>query len=217
MGTSWSWKPSGVQIGKPSDCCNFWLYEWIYRLDILTFIQNLPLTADALDVYKWLCLKMISAPKTDDWNPKHGSQCVVPNMIPHVCLRQWHIPTTEVLQAWPYHCMLGHMNYILTYWFNINHYISELGGGFKYFWFSPLFDYLRKIPILTSIFFNGIGSTTNQRTIDPCITRLSFLFALCYCTPMTSSSMLQWLARWPATKLFSKWWKLLLLGCTYYL
>ena len=34
-----------------------------------------------------------------------------------------------------------------------------LGGGFNYFLFSP--RTLGKIPILTSIFFKWVGSTTN--------------------------------------------------------
>ena len=38
--------------------------------------------------------------------------------------------------------------------------MSLLGGGFKYFLFSP--RKLGKIPILTSIFFKGVGSTTDQ-------------------------------------------------------
>ena len=36
--------------------------------------------------------------------------------------------------------------------------VTKLGGGFKYFLFSP---HLGMIPILTSIFFNWVGSTTN--------------------------------------------------------
>ena len=36
---------------------------------------------------------------------------------------------------------------------------NELGGGFKDVLFSP--RKLGKIPILTSIFFKGVGSTTN--------------------------------------------------------
>ena len=34
------------------------------------------------------------------------------------------------------------------------------GGGFKHFWFSPLFEGEDE-PILTSIFFKWVGSTTN--------------------------------------------------------
>ena len=37
-----------------------------------------------------------------------------------------------------------------------NIYTVTLGGGFKYFFFHP---YLGKIPILTSIFFNGVETT----------------------------------------------------------
>ena len=37
---------------------------------------------------------------------------------------------------------------------------SLLGGGLKYFLFSPLFG--EDEPILTSIFFRWVGSTTNQ-------------------------------------------------------
>ena len=38
--------------------------------------------------------------------------------------------------------------------------LSKLGGSFKYFLFSP--RKLGKIPILTSILFRWVGSTTNQ-------------------------------------------------------
>ena len=39
---------------------------------------------------------------------------------------------------------------------------KELVGGFKHFLFSPLFG--EDEPILTSIFFRWVGSTTNQRS-----------------------------------------------------
>ena len=47
-------------------------------------------------------------------------------------------------------------------------YYSKLGGGFKYFYVHPLFG--EGDPILTSIFFKWVGSTTNQErfhTLDP--------------------------------------------------
>ena len=41
---------------------------------------------------------------------------------------------------------------------------SQLSGGFKYFF--NVHPYLWKIPILTSIFFRCVGSTTKQRTVQ---------------------------------------------------
>ena len=44
-------------------------------------------------------------------------------------------------------------------------FVKKLVGGFKYFLCSPLFG--EDEPILTSIFFKGVGSTTKKKKSTP--------------------------------------------------
>ena len=133
------------------------------------------------------------------------------NMIPNVwsqtwyCMCVWDSDIFQLQKSCRHGCIILCCDTWMTYILVLisKHYISELGGGFIFFLFSPQLGWnyqpenhwslykSSKLPLCAFV----IGDP--EKRLPP--------------------AWLQWLARWPATKLFSKWCKGLLLGRTYYL